>query len=743
MDEGKDETAAEKAPEAPASEATKTGPGKAASAFEPSAPGPEPKKPFLWGFRTWLRDYFLGEDPTLSTALVPLCFLAMALFTRNPVKTNFIFDEQEALLANPYVRSVADPASKIGWLDAFRRDFWGLTPDRTIGSYRPLPDLVWRLLWAVGARDQTPFLHHWVNVLLHGLNGALMVIIVLRWTKDRKTAWLAGAIFTASAVLTEAIAGVVGLADVLGTLGALLAILSLQLSLPFMPFALFGATLIGLYSKESALCIVPLVPFAALVLAHLDHPKRPLRLLRMMVATLATMGAFVLYVEARKKLFPTTTPPELLPAADVGKGHVTKVFHALLRWYAQPGLPKDPLNNPLVDATPPYRVAGALRVYFRGIMQVLFPVTLSGDYSAPQEPIPKSLFGVETILGGLLLVGPPLVAIYATVRTLLRDRKRNVAVERELLAADDPGLAVIPNRPERALDYRWPIVALGCLWVVVSYFPVSNVPIVLPTVRAERFWYFPVIGSSMLLALAFAALFKRLKDAKRVPITPIGAVLFGGFYVYAWKFHSVGIFDHVVLGVIVTAAIVELALKIRVAWPVAALVLFLLFQSFSARRHANDYSDDLTFWDATRKAVPNSSKAHLNYSVMQGARGNMEERRVANERALELAPEWPMASIYPGDTLCRMHRAAEAWPHYKQGFDLGPNDINLIALGLQCLWDEGYFETVKQDLATLGADHPGSWLNFLQDDMATNGATHNGVDPKYRPRGYNEGPKGE
>ena len=83
-----------------------------------------------------LREYFLGEDPTLLTALVPTCFLSMVLYTRHPA-TNFIFDEQEALLANPYVRAVADPATKIRWLDAFTRDFWGLPPDRTIGSYRP------------------------------------------------------------------------------------------------------------------------------------------------------------------------------------------------------------------------------------------------------------------------------------------------------------------------------------------------------------------------------------------------------------------------------------------------------------------------------------------------------------------------------------------------------------------------------------------------------------------------------
>ena len=39
------------------------------------------------------------------------------------------------------------------------------------------------------------------------------------------------------------------------------------------------------------------------------------------------------------------------------------------------------------------------------------------------------------------------------------------------------------------------------VWIIVSYFPVSNIPVVLPTVRAERFWYFPALGSSVLLAL--------------------------------------------------------------------------------------------------------------------------------------------------------------------------------------------------------------------------------------------------
>jgi hypothetical protein len=617
---------------------------------------------------TRLRDYFLAEDPSLLTALVPMCFLSMFLFTRSPT-TNFIFDEQEALLANPYVRAASDPSAHIGWLSAFHRDFWGLTPERTIGSYRPLPDILWRALWKIGLREQSAFPHDYVNVLLHGCNGALVVLLVFQWTRDRLTAWLAGATFVATAVITEAVSGVVGIADILGGAGALLALLVLGLRLPQMALGLLGATLLGLYSKESALCIVVLAPIAALLTAPLTHPRRPLAWTRAAVAAVVTGAAFVFYVEMRRRWFPVTTPQALTAQANAGTPFLHRAFAAALRWYAQPGLPHDPLNNPLIEASFPYRLAGALRVYARGLGQVVFPRVLSGDYSAPQEPIPDHLVFPESVIGGLAMVLPLLAAPVLAVRSTMRARKgfpRSVAM---------------------------PIVAFALVWIVVSYFPVSNIPVVLPTVRAERFWYFPAIGTSMLIALA-----------------------------------------------------VRRALAVRPLLPltVAVFLLFFGFQCFAARRHAFDYTNDLAFWDATRKAVPRSAKAHLNYSVMVGARQDLEGRLASSTVALELAPQWPMANIYEGDTLCRLHRAPEALPHYLRGFALGPNDLSLVALALQCLWDEHQLEAgsrVRGELQDFGDQYPGSWVKYLIDDTLANGEENQGVNPKYRPRGYNEGPK--
>jgi hypothetical protein len=613
-----------------------------------------------------VREYFVDEPITLLSALVPTCFLSMILYTRHPA-TNFIFDEQEALLANPYVRAASDPGAGIGWLQAFKRDFWGLTPDRTIGSYRPIPDILWRVMWKLGAREQNVFPHAYLNVLLHGLNGALVVLLVLRWTRDRFSAWLAGGLFVATAVATEAVSGVVGLADVLGGTGALLALLALGLPLSTMPVALLGASLLGLYSKESALCLVPLVPLAALLTAPLTHPDRPLRWVRTLVAAAVVCASFVFYVESRRRWFPVATPPELTAAANASTSALHRAFVAALRWYAQPMLPHDPLNNPLINASTPYRISGALRVYARGLGQLLYPRSLSGDYSSPQEPIPDRIVFPESVVGGLAMVGPlvacPVLAWMAWKR----------------------------GRPELA------VVGFCLAWIVVSYVPVSNIPVVLPTVRAERFWYFPAIGSAILLALVFAGAIRSAVGRTR-----------------------------------------EVA--------VAAVAAFFAVQCAAARVHAFDYKNDLAFWDATRKAVPRSAKAHLNYSVMLGARGDLPGRLKSNDVALALAPEWPMANVYEGDTLCRMHRAPDALPHFVRGFGLGPNDLGLIALGLQCLWDE---QMLVEDSPARGAvqdladQYPGSWLKYLVDDTLANGEEYKGVNPKYRPRGYNEGPKKE
>jgi hypothetical protein len=661
----------------------------------PNATYGVPHQSVVASMRRYARDYFLADDPNFWVAMVPAIALSAVLFTRN-LTTNFIFDEQEALLANPYVNG-----QNLRVVDAFHRDFWGLPPERSVGSYRPLPNLLWRVI-ASGmhalhdlierithvrtAFALYPWVFHWCNVILHAVNGALLVCLVFYVTKRRGVAWLAGAIFVGCAVLTEAVSGVVGAADVLGGLGALLGLAALALPLWAMPICLFAAMLVGLFSKESALVCVPLIPLAALWLSPYTHPGRPRSIIRMMVALAATVGAFVLYVEFRKHWFPSPTPPELAEPLAPGAGPLARAMRAFMRWFHQPALPRDPLNNPLIHADLLHRTAGALRVYWRGLVQLVFPYTLSGDYSFPQEPVPDRVVFPESVVGAMAMVLPPIVATGMWIRAMVLRKRATRAV------------SMFDIRGKRAEEANragvgHALLAASLVWIVVSYFPHSNIPVLLPTVRAERFMYFPAIGSSVLLAWYFAA------------------------------------FHH------------PLATRFTRRFGATLFALFFTFQCVKARLHALDYGDDLAFWRATKIAVPRSAKAHLNYSVMWGARGHLDTRLDESIIAVELAPMWPMAHIYLGDTLCRLHRPHEAWPHYVEGFKIADNDPNLISLALQCLWEEGAFKAHETDLLALADEHPDSWLDFLAKDVSNNGTEHGGVNPKYRPRGYNEGPK--
>jgi hypothetical protein len=627
--------------------------------------------------------YFSGHDPTFRHAVLPALVVAALVYVRSPL-SNYIFDEQEALLANPYVNGQC-----LGFLDAFRRDFWGLPPDRTIGSYRPLPNLVWRSVWFVSS---APFLHHLVNVIVHAVNAALVASFVFAIVGRRAQGWFAGGFFVCAAVLTEAVSGVVGIADVFGGLGVLLALHALRLPWTesrrpvlslLSPAGVFLGLSVGLFSKESAIIGVPLVVWAALVLSPAFHPARPLRGLRAVVVAISAVLALVLYTYVRRRYFPVSMSAEALAPLPLTEPFYRRALHAFLAWFQQPHLPEDPINNPLVDADGPHRIAGALRVYARGLGQLALPMRLSGDYSYPAEPVPDRLVFPESVIGGALLALPPVAAVLVWFHSLVREWRERRAARAN--AAADSHTGWIPS----VCFGHAALVAVGLLWIPIAYFPHSNIPVVLPTVRAERFWYMPAIGAALMVGPAVAWLLRRTASG----------VLRG------------------------------------------ALIAWFAFQAFSARWHALDYSDDLAFWRATMRAVPRSAKAQLNYSVMVGARDDLPERLAANKRAIALAPRWAMAHVYLGDTLCRMERAAEGWPSYVRGFELAPNDPNLVALGLQCLWDKKSIESRRDELLRMVSDHPGSWLAFLASDIVHNGKEHDGVQKQYRPRSYNGGPK--
>jgi len=111
-------------------------------------------------------------------------------------------------------------------LSLFYNDFWGtpLTHSGSHRSYRPLCVLTFRLNYALGGHD--PFGYHLGNIILHATVTITYVYTMYRATGDGFVATLAGFLFAAHPIHTEAVTGVVGRADLMSALFFLLSFLS-------------------------------------------------------------------------------------------------------------------------------------------------------------------------------------------------------------------------------------------------------------------------------------------------------------------------------------------------------------------------------------------------------------------------------------------------------------------------------------------------------------------------------------
>lgn len=599
--------------------------------------------------------------PTPRRLFSVLLLVSLVVFLRPPT-TNFIFDEQEALLANPYLLGDL-PVGRV-----FHVDFWGLPRERSIGSYRPLPNLLWRP-FAASLGLHTPWLLSVVNIFVHALTGTFFACTLghlcasLSRREKAMATWLGGLFFCISALSTEAVSSVVGLSDLLvgcATAAASLLIVrmpaiasALEFWRPKVLLSLGGvlvSTFLGLLGKESMLASLPLLPLVVWFRPWRENlsVKVALSFLSGAVGLLA----LVAYVSLRNYTFGSEegTFQQIVTA-----GPVSAMVEAFLSWLAPPTLPSDAMNNPLLLANASERIFTAGAIFIQQIGLFVFPVHLSADFSVPRQPVDS---GSPVAIAGVLLFLLFLGNFLLEFSRLVRGARLNSA---------------------RAL------AGLGSGWLALSYFPISNALVVLPTVRADRLFYTPALGGSLFLVAAYIASSK-FSLRRRLQ----GAVLFG------------------------------------------------VFSLVQARAHALHYSNDVVFWRATSAGSTASAKSYLNYGVMVGARGNLEGRIRYTEVAAKLAPNWPMGQVYLGDAYCRNKQFEKAYLHYRRGLDLAPKTKTLTALALQCMWETGIFEHHKRELQELAAGHPDTWLDYFVDELSQQERSGVGISLKYRPRRYNE-----
>lgn len=111
-------------------------------------------------------------------------------------------------------------------MSLFKNDFWGtpLTHSGSHKSYRPMCVLTFRLNHWLGGFD--PWGYHLTNVVLHALVSAVFTKLAASvFLKSTIPTLVAGILFAAHPIHTEAVAGVVGRADVGACLFFLLCIM--------------------------------------------------------------------------------------------------------------------------------------------------------------------------------------------------------------------------------------------------------------------------------------------------------------------------------------------------------------------------------------------------------------------------------------------------------------------------------------------------------------------------------------
>jgi len=545
---------------------------------------------------SWVRGFFLDEDPRFAEALALALVVSAVLFIRAPGAI-YTSDERAVLAASPYVNREGG----IGWGQAIHRDLLGLGPESSFGAYGPVALALWRLTWGLSTAT---YVNRFLPILLHAVNGALLVIVTFGITRRRGLAWVAGGLFVTSAIGTATVAGAAGLAEVLVATGALLALSALRLPAWAMPSGVLVGLSLALFSRESGVVCVPLVVFAALASAEALHPHRPARAMRGLLALGASAAALVLYVRLRASWFPWPGDPlasELAVGSPFGRWSRVAWF-----WFHRTALHPAAFDPALALTDRAHRVAGGLRVYWRGLTQVAFPKLLVDSPSYLTGVLPQRVSGWEILAGGAVALFAPVaaIAVWATAAARAEERAGALDPESELdvpgvkplgrragialvvltvvlflvdelvlrprgilprynasplwirgLVAFAPMLLavglIVDGRPLRgqATPPAGSVLAalvIGLFGIVVAYFPHTNVSVVLGTAHSERFWYLPAVATALCLGVGFswiAALARGRWTAGFVAVLFVGFVGFqcAQAYRYARRYPDISI----------------------------------------------------------------------------------------------------------------------------------------------------------------------------------------------------------
>lgn len=289
----------------------------------------------------------------------------------NSLDGGFAFDDVDMVQNNLLIRSLKNTP------EIWRTSWWGGAGRRS-NEYRPLTVFTFALNYAGGGLN--PFGYHLANVLLHALFSLLFFGFLRKISGDDKLALISALLFAAHPIHTEPVNNIVGRAEIFAAIfvfaglwlfwSAHRAAIPARRMICLLASAMFF--LLGMLSKESAIVFLP----AALLLTLIQKsiPKK-------IISAFVFYGiVLVLYMAMRKNA---------------------------LGGFVSSGMKVSPIDNVLVLAEQrggwiPYyaTVIKAFGIYVR---LLIFPASLSADYSYNQVPLAAGFFEAGVIVSLILL----------------------------------------------------------------------------------------------------------------------------------------------------------------------------------------------------------------------------------------------------------------------------------------------------------------------------------------------------
>lgn len=380
-----------------------------------------------------------------------LVALVAILVFANAQKNELVYDASFLVTSNKTFNDAAKdgfPGGLVKLGAVFHEGFWdGVNQTLDAGRqlrgqnlYRPL------MMYSLGslylAFGNKPVVFNLANLALHVL--AALLVAQLAWLLSRRLpiALIAGLLFAAHPLHSEAVAYVAGLGETQSVMLALAAMLLYgtaaradRWSWPRLACA-WIALAAAVFTKESAAVVLVLLP-----LLDLARGREAPTVSRRLIAYAGFAAVIAFNVLVRYQVLGELSPDTSLISR---------------------------LDNPVVHEGFMMRLATGVTLYMKALHLFLLPIGQSADYSFNQLPIARSL--AEPAAWSAFLV-----CALMTICGLLWLR-------------------------------RWPVAGFGLLAFLFAFGPVSNIPLGIGTVFGERLTYMPSVGLSLAAAAGLAAM---------------------------------------------------------------------------------------------------------------------------------------------------------------------------------------------------------------------------------------------